>query len=432
MRKLAAALLGCAYIFAALAVAALMWRGGAGWAAGLSAMLGVLALAFALHTLVGRIFDTASLRSEIATLRDAHRILADHIEATQDALERLSSTVKVESEERTEAIVSEVRMLEELVARMGENLNARLASAQAANVEAPRIDRQRAVLLETVREALQENRVDLYLQPVVTLPQRRTQFYESFSRLRDATGRVMMPAEYLAVAEPEGLVQSIDNLLLFRCVQIVRRLASSDRQVGIFCNISPASLADESFFPRFLDFMRQNKDLSNALIFELGQKAFQERGARESRAMAKLADLGFRFSMDKVLDLDLDYADLARADVKFVKVGAATLLQELTEEDGRLVFRSIPDILAVDYAPLLRRYGVEVIAEKVENERQVIDVLELDVNFGQGHLFGEPRAIREAVLAETAPPPEFGRPAAPPRAAASGTLASRAARAGAA
>jgi cyclic-di-GMP phosphodiesterase, flagellum assembly factor TipF len=421
MRKLAAALLGCAYIFAALAVAALMWRGGAGWAAGLSGLIATLALAFALHTLIGRMIDTATLRAELATLRDAHRILADHVEHTQDALEGLAKTIQSESEERTEAIVSEVRMLEELVAKMGENLSARLAAAAARPAEAPHIDRQRVALLETVREALQENRVDLYLQPVVTLPQRRTQFYESFSRLRDATGRVMMPAEYLAVAEPEGLVQAIDNLLLFRCVQIVRRLAASDRQVGIFCNISPASLSDETFFPRFLEFMRQNKDLSNALIFEMGQGAFRERGARESRNMARLADLGFRFSMDKVTDLDLDYADLARADVKFVKIGASLMLNELTEIDGRLVFRSLDDILASDYAPLMRRYGVEIIAEKVENERQVIDVLELDVNFGQGHLFGEPRAIRESVLAETAPPAEFTRPAAPrPRARALG------------
>ena len=52
---------------------------------------------------------------------------------------------------------------------------------------------------------------------------------------------------------------------------------------------------------------------------------------------------------------------------------------------------------------------MEIIAEKVENERQVIDVLDLDVAFGQGHLFGEPRAIREAVMAETAPPVEFNR-----------------------
>ena len=412
MRKLAAALLSCAYIFAALAVAALMWRGGAGWAAGLSAFVGTLALAFSLHTLVGRIFDTASLKSEIATLRDAHRILADHIEATQDALEKLGSTIASESVERTEAIVSEVRMLEDLVARMGESLSARLASAthviDRRGAHAPP-DPQRAALLETVREALQENRVDLYLQPVVNLPQRKTLFYESFSRLRDATGRVMMPAEYLSVAEPEGLVQAIDNLLLFRCVQIVRRLASSDRQVGIFCNISPASLSDDSFFPRFLEFMSQNKDLSGALIFELGQKAFRDRGAKESRNMGKLADLGFRFSMDKVADLDLDYADLARADVKFVKIGAGVLLDELVEEDGRTVFRSMNDILAADYAPLMRRYGVEIIAEKVETERQVVEVLELDVGFGQGHLFGEPRAIREAVMAETAPPEEFNR-----------------------
>ena len=72
---------------------------------------------------------------------------------------------------------------------------------------------QHIALLETVRAALADNRVDLYLQAVVSLPQRRTVFYESFSRLRDATGRVMMPAEYLSVAEPEGLMPAIDNLL---------------------------------------------------------------------------------------------------------------------------------------------------------------------------------------------------------------------------
>ena len=53
------------------------------------------------------------------------------------------------------------------------------------------------------------------------------------------------------------------------------------------------------------------------------------------------------------------------------------------------------------------RYGVEVIAEKIETERQVIDVLELDIAYGQGHLFGEPRAIRDDVLAETTPPADF-------------------------
>jgi cyclic-di-GMP phosphodiesterase TipF (flagellum assembly factor) len=72
-----------------------------------------------------------------------------------------------------------------------------------------------------------------------------------------------------------------------------------------------------------------------------------------------------------------------------------------------LALKSMRDLQASDYASLTRRYGVEVIAEKVESEREVIDILELDIGYGQGHLFGEPRAIRDSVLAETDPPADF-------------------------
>jgi cyclic-di-GMP phosphodiesterase TipF (flagellum assembly factor) len=192
-------------------------------------------------------------------------------------------------------------------------------------------------------------------------------------------------------------------------VQIVRRLAKQDRKVGIFCNISLATLRDESFFPQFLDFLQENKDLAGALIFELGQAAFDERGSVEARNMAKLADLGYRFSLDKVSNLQIDLIDLARADVKFMKVAAPVLAEQLIEMDGALVMKGKKDLDAADFAAFARRYGVEIIAEKIEQERQVIGVLELDVRYGQGHLFGEPRAIREQVLAETAPPADFMR-----------------------
>jgi len=114
--------------------------------------------------------------------------------------------------------------------------------------------------------------------------------------------------------------------------------------------------------------------------------------------------------VDKVGDLDFDLQDLARSDVKFIKVAAEHLLEELTEVDGRLVLRSLPDLAAEDFAALTRRYGIEVIGEKVESERQVVDVLDLGIAYGQGHLFGEPRAIKEAVLAEADPPSAYLRP----------------------
>ena len=99
--------------------------------------------------------------------------------------------------------------------------------------------------------------------------------------------------------------------------------------------------------------------------------------------------------------------DLARADVKFLKVSADVLLSQVHEREDRLMLKPMPEISAADFANIARRFGVEVVAEKVETERQVVDVLELNVAYGEGHLFGQPRAIRDAVLAETSPPPDL-------------------------
>jgi cyclic-di-GMP phosphodiesterase TipF (flagellum assembly factor) len=410
MRQFTTVALSAAYICLALIAALVLWRNGGGWAAGVGAFLGGVGTCFAVHGILAQGFRVSALRGEIETVRQAHRAMLDQMERLDARITEVVDTVADDALRRSEELSSEVQMLEDLVQRMGERLEERMMSASPPHGQARHHGElhrrhQSAALLETVREALAENRVDLYLQPVVALPQRRTVFYESYSRLRDETGRVMMPAEYLSVAEPEGLVTAIDNLLLFRCVQIVRRLAKQDRKVGIFCNISIASLGDETFFPQFLELLAANRDLSGALIFELGQAAFDARGAAEARNMGKLADLGFRFSLDKVVDIDLDFQDLARSDVKFVKIGAQVLLDEIVETDEGLVFRSLPDLAAEDFASLTRRYGVDLIAEKVESERQIVDILELDITYGQGHLFGEPKAIKEAVLAETDPPP---------------------------
>jgi cyclic-di-GMP phosphodiesterase TipF (flagellum assembly factor) len=405
MRQFTSVALSATYLCLALIVALLLWRNGGGWAPGVAALVGGLGLCFAVHGLVQQSLRMRALRAELDAVREAQRVMLSQMEQVDARMSEVAEAVGDDAG-RSEALEDEMHMLEALVQRMGQRLEERVAVAAAAPArhEAALRGRQSAALLDTVREALAENRVDLYLQPVVGLPQRRTVFYESYSRLRDATGRVMMPAEYLAVAEPEGLVTSIDNLLLFRCVQIVRRLAKQDRKVGIFCNISTASLADETFFPQFLDLLAANRDLAGALIFEIGQAAFDARGSVEARNMGKLADLGFRFSLDKVVDLDIDFQDLARSDVKFLKISAPVLLDELIETDEGLVLRSMPDLAAQDFSALTRRYGVEIVAEKVESERQIVDILELDIAYGQGHLFGEPRAIRDAVLTEADAP----------------------------
>ncbi|MGV9005105.1 MAG: EAL domain-containing protein [Brevundimonas sp.] len=411
MRTLTTTILFCFYVFVAMTVGAFLWRAGLGLGAGVAATFGVLGLSAAAHGLVSSRLGRLALQKEVNQIREAHRLLADALESTQGALGDLARAIENGALSNNEALSDEVRMLETLIQQMSHSIDQRMAAPLPAPVDTHegRRHQQSNALLANIHDALRENRVDLYLQPVVSLPQRRTIFYESFTRLRDSTDRVMMPAEYLSAAEGEGLVPAIDNLLLFRCAQIVRRLAKQDRKVGVFCNVALTSLGDETFFPQFLDFLSENRDLNQALIFELGQATFDARGAIEARNMAKLADLGFRFSIDKVQTLELDFADLQRSDVKFIKVAADLLIEQLLDLDGSAPLPSMRDIRAADFAALTRRYGIELIAEKVESERQIVDILELDVAMGQGHLFGEPRAIKEAVLAETDPPADFLR-----------------------
>ncbi|MEL6259152.1 MAG: hypothetical protein AAFQ67_08850, partial [Pseudomonadota bacterium] len=60
-----------------------------------------------------------------------------------------------------------------------------------------------------------------------------------------------------------------------------------------------------------------------------------------------------------------------------------------------------------NWATLFSRHGATLIADKIEDEPSVISVLEYDIPFGQGNVFGAPRPIKASLMAETAPPQQF-------------------------
>ncbi|MBL8709555.1 MAG: EAL domain-containing protein, partial [Rhodospirillaceae bacterium] len=98
-------------------------------------------------------------------------------------------------------------------------------------------------ILDALRDGLRENGVELALQPIVSLPQRKRRYFECFSRVRVADGRVLIPEQYIELAERHGLVTAIDNMQLFRCIQTLRRIRKSNASVGFFLNISHHTLA---------------------------------------------------------------------------------------------------------------------------------------------------------------------------------------------
>src|SRR5438093_12965696 len=106
--------------------------------------------------------------------------------------------------------------------------------------------------------------------------------------------------DFVEVAEAAGLMPQIDNLLLFRCVQVVRRLLLKNRDIGLFCGISAATLNDAGLFPQMVQFMAANRALAPSLVFEFRQSVWRELGPLEQESLAALRDLGFRFCMSHV------------------------------------------------------------------------------------------------------------------------------------
>jgi cyclic-di-GMP phosphodiesterase, flagellum assembly factor TipF len=264
---------------------------------------------------------------------------------------------------------------------------------------------EKAEVVAQIARAVEANRVDLFLQPIVTLPQRKVRYYEALTRLRGDDGALLSPDDFLSYAENSGLMPAIDNLLVFRCVQVVRRLSTKNREVGLFCNISSSTLANGLVFQEITDFLAANRVLAPYLVFEFSQFAVRAMGPIEQECLASLAELGFRFSMDHVADLCVEPRELAESGFRFIKVPAALLLSRAAESG---------DIHPADFSDLLGRFGIDLIAERIEGESTVVDLLDYDVRFGQGFLFSPPRPVRAEVLQGLAERQPAERSSAPP------------------
>jgi len=267
-------------------------------------------------------------------------------------------------------------------------------AAPASSVAAP--SRSQAQILSAVKSALEENRIDIFLQPMVTLPQRKVRFYEAVTRLRDDKDQLLAADDFIAIAEAAGLIGRIDHMVMLKCVQVLRRLMVRNKEVGIFCNVAAATLGNPATFAQCLDFLEANRALAPSFVLEFKQATFRNLGPTETEHLAALAQRGFRFSIDHVTDLRVEPRELADRGVRFIKVPAALLLDQRQT--------STSDIHPSDLSDLLGRFGIDLIAERIEGERSVVDLLDYDVRFGQGFLFAPPRPLRPEGASATAGP----------------------------
>ncbi|MBI3711180.1 MAG: EAL domain-containing protein [Proteobacteria bacterium] len=375
----------------------------------LAVLAGPAAGAALLHSVLTRLVHDRRTVAALAALKAVDVELRGELKRGRDETKRVLETIKNSLEERQgqidniNEVMTEVRVLQGLVEQLSNRNQAEQKQEVAATAAAaaggaarqrqlypPHVvtDLDEGKLLDIVREGLRSNRVDLYVQPIVSLPQRKRRHYECFSRIRTEDDLLVVPEQYLAVAERERLIAAIDNMLLFRCVQLVRRTQRPNYNASLFVNISEHTLADTNFFRDFVAFMAGNRELASRIVFEFNQGNVSRHGEAVRLELERLARQGFRFSMDKIGDLNLDLGDLSRRHFSFIKLDATRLLEEINRPTQAL------DMPAFKQA--LDQAGIDLIVEKIESEHTLVELLDFPIDFGQGFLFGEPRPSREA------------------------------------
>lgn len=258
---------------------------------------------------------------------------------------------------------------------------------------APDVETRRAA---AIMQAFEADRLELHLQPVVTLPQRKVRFYEALARLRLADETILVPAEFLPIIERLGHVAEFDRRVVGRALAVARHLMARGSEAVVSVNLSPRSLDEPGFLRSVGRILEAYPDSLGRIVLELSQRCWRTLDAERAGALGALRDSGVPLSLDRATDLRLDPLALADRGVRFVKLPAEMLVA--ADAEGGL------DLAAGDLASILRRAGIQLVAERVEHEETVPDLIDLDVPLAQGFVFSPPRAVRAEVLVAPSTP----------------------------
>jgi PAS domain S-box-containing protein len=233
--------------------------------------------------------------------------------------------------------------------------------------------------LGRIRDAIDENRLVLYSQPIVPLADGRPS-EELLLRIIGRDSEVILPGSFLPVAEKYGMIGEIDRWVITQAT----RLAASGRRV-MEANLSATSIGASDLLPFIEQQIREaHADPAN-LVFEITETALMHDIAAGEAFARGLAALGCGLAID---DFGTGYGSftyLKRLPITHLKIDIEFVRDLVTHPDNLHVVKAI--------VSLARAFGLKTIAEGVEDE-QILTLLRAEgVDFAQGFHLGRPAPI---------------------------------------
>jgi len=246
----------------------------------------------------------------------------------------------------------------------------------------PMPEYSKAVLSELIHHAVQNDKIEIFAQPIVKLPSRRMTYLELFARIRARAG-IYLPADtYRPLAEEETTIENVDHALLLHTIDTIRADARRGIEIGYFINICASTFKNQRYMTDLLEFLKSRRDLAHLLVFELQYKEYNTLPPQLIRIIDGLSRLGCKFSIDNLPTWDVDDDMLAENGINFLKIDARTLVDLCSTQHGEMDLAK--------FKSRLDRSGLELIVEKFESEQDLIELLDFEIDYGEGYLFGKP------------------------------------------
>jgi PAS domain S-box-containing protein len=249
-------------------------------------------------------------------------------------------------------------------------------SAEQAQEEAARRELDTLAWIGRVRDAIDEDRLVLYSQPIVPLAGGEPS-EELLLRMLGPKGETILPGSFLPVAERYGLVAEIDRWVIGQAV----RAAATGRRVE--ANVSADSIGKFDLVPLIERELRAHGADPSKLVFEITETALMKnREAGEAFARG-LAEIGCQVALDDFGTGFGSFTYLKTLPITYLKIDIDFVRDLATNDANRRLVRGT--------VAMAREFGYQTIAEGVEDDASLALLKDYGVDFAQGNHLGPPR-----------------------------------------
>jgi cyclic-di-GMP phosphodiesterase TipF (flagellum assembly factor) len=238
----------------------------------------------------------------------------------------------------------------------------------------------------TVADAVAKQSLEVCLDSILSLEDRKTRHFEMSVRMRLGAGEPVAIDDYALVTAGDGLRGRLDAAKLTRVARIAGPLSKRGLSAALFVSLAAESLADDTFLDACAGLITNQPDIVHQLVPSFSQGEIRSFAKPHWDTLATLKENGLRFGLERLGDLAMDFAILKERGFHFVKIDAGILLAGMQAHDGI--------VSALQVCQRVMDAGLDLIVGRIDDDATLAQVGGLGILYGQGAFFGVPRPVK--------------------------------------